>query len=84
MAKNTDGISIKKFDDYGITPCDVIFNHVQKPKDYLMCKSINVYDNRWRVNIYSKRTVHNIDSMYISHSYFVSFNKQDNHIAVLS
>jgi hypothetical protein len=75
---------MKKINNYGITPCDVIFNHIEKPKDYLMCKSINVYDNRWRVNVYSKRTVHDIEGKYISRSYFTSFNSSTGELNILS
>lgn len=68
---------MKKITDYGLTPCDIIFNKVSKPDDYLFCKSINVYDNRWRVNIYSKRMVHGIEGKYISSSYFVTMDNDN-------
>lgn len=60
--------------NFDIQPCDVIFNHVEKPEDYLMCKSINVYDDRWRINIYSKHLVNGIEDKRISKSVFASFN----------
>lgn len=77
-------IESKKMNDWGITPCDVIFNHVSKPDGYMFCRSINVYDDRWRVNLYSKCERHGIDSKFISNSYFVSFNKDSGNMAVLS
>jgi hypothetical protein len=75
MAKSVDSFESRKVEDYGITPCDVIFNHVDKPKDYLYCRSINLYDDRWRVNVYSKRYVDDIEGKFISSSYFIQFNK---------
>lgn len=75
---------MKKIENYNITPCDVIFANVDKPEEYLFCKSINVYDDRWRVNLYSKRTVHGIDSKYISKSYFTSFDKSNGTLRILS
>ena len=75
---------MKKNNSYSITPCDVIFKHVEKPKDYLMCKSMNVYDDRWRVNIYSKRMVNGIDGQYISQSYFASFNNSTGKLNILA
>lgn len=66
---------MKNIENYDITPCDILFSHVAKPKDYLYCRSINVYDDRWRVNVYSKRYVEGIEGKYISQSYFVSFDK---------
>jgi hypothetical protein len=75
MAKSVDSFESRKVEDYGITPCDVIFNHVDKPQDYLYCRSINLYDDRWRVNVYSKRYVDEIEGKFISSSYFIQFNK---------
>jgi len=84
IMKKVEGFETKKIKDYGITPCDVIFNHVSKPSDYLYCRSINVFDDRWRVNIYSKRYVDDIEGKYISHSYFVHFNTETNALKIVS
>lgn len=84
MINNIEGFPVKKIKDYDITPCDVIFNYVEKPKDYLMCKSINVYDNRWRVNIYNKRLVNGIEGNHISSSYFVHFNAANGDLEFVS
>lgn len=84
MAKNVEVFSHRKINDYNITPCDVIFSHVEKPKDYLMCKSINVYDDRWRVNIYSKRMVDGIEGKYISQSFFTHFNTATGDLKIIS
>ena len=70
--------------NFNLTPCDVIFNHVNKPKDFLMCKSSNVFDDRWRVNIYSKRYVEGIEGKYISGSYFVHFDKSNGDLRFVS
>lgn len=74
---------MKKIRDYDITPCDVIFSYIEKPRDYLMCKSINVYDNRWRVNVYSKREVNGIEGKYISKSLFTSFDNSTGELQIL-
>jgi hypothetical protein len=74
----------KKTQDFDIRPCDVIFKYVEKPKDYVMCKSMNVYDDRWRVNIYSKRIVNGIDGQYISSSYFTSFNTSNGELKIIA
>jgi hypothetical protein len=83
MAKKENFTEIK-IEDYNITPCDVIFSHVTKPKDYLYCKSINVFDDRWRVNIYSKRYVEGIEGKYISQSYFIHFDKSNGNVKLVS
>lgn len=82
--KNNTEFPVRKMEDYDLTPCDVIFNHVEKPKDYLMCKSINVYDDRWRVNVYSKHFVDGIEGKRISSSYFVHFNKSTGSMELVS
>ena len=67
-----------KLESFDTTPCDIIFNHVDKPKDYLFCKSMNVFNDKWRVNIYSRREIEGIEGKYISSSYFVKMNKNGN------
>lgn len=76
-------MSSRKISDYGITPCDLIFNQVKKPLDYIFCRSMNVYDDRWRVNLWSKRLVDGIEGKYISKSYFVKFDTEHNKLTVL-
>ena len=71
---DTKDFPVKKVDNWGITPCDVIFSKIDKPKDYLFCKSTNVFNDKWRVNIYSRREVEGIEGKYISSSYFVKMN----------
>ena len=74
------------FKNFGVklSPCDVIFQHVSKPNDYLFCKSINVFEDRWRVNIYSRREVEGIEGKYISQSYFVKFDEDKNKLEIVS
>jgi len=52
--------------------CDIFFKNHPKPKHFLFCKAINVYNNRYRINIYSKEydLLDNIDKTKISESYF--------------
>jgi hypothetical protein len=79
-----EGFPMKKINSYDFTPCDVIFNHTEKPKDYIMCKSINVYDDRWRINVYSKRMVNGIEGKYISKSFFTSFNTNSGELKIIA
>lgn len=84
MVNTVDGFPMRKIESYDLTPCDVLFTHMEKPQDYLYCRSINVYDDRWRVNVYSKRFVEGIEGKYISQSYFVHFNKANGDINFVS
>lgn len=60
--------------------CTKVIDEVGKPEHYLMCKAMNVFDDKYRVNIYTKRWVDNIEGMSISQSYFVRYNKDGLHI----
>jgi len=55
--------------------CNLVMTEKGKPEGYLMCKAMNVFDNKYRVNIYSKRLVDGIEGNAISHTYFVSYAK---------
>lgn len=55
--------------------CAKALNKFGKPEHYLMCKAINVFDDKYRVNIYTKRWIEGIEGKSISQSYFVSFGK---------
>lgn len=51
----------------------LLFKQVSKPDDYLMIKIINVYDNRYRINIYSEIEENNLIKRKISQSYFCHY-----------
>jgi len=82
--KTVDDLSVKKVENYGITPCDVIFNYTTKPADYLYCRSINIFDDRWRVNIYSRILVDGIEGNRISKSFFTHFNQANGELKIVS
>jgi hypothetical protein len=86
MAKSNaaEGYPVNKVENYGITPCDVIFKHTEKPADYLYCRSINIFDDRWRVNIYSKVFVDGIEGKRISKSFFTHFNQANGELKIVS
>jgi hypothetical protein len=83
VSKTIEDAPVKKVSN-GFTPCNVIFDYVDKPADYIFSKCFNVFDDKWRVNIYSKRYVNDIQGQYISHSYFVKFNSDDNKLVFVS
>jgi hypothetical protein len=75
---------MSKIKNQNLEPCDIIFNYVDKPDSFLMCKNTNVFDDKWRVNIYSRRYVDGIEGKCISGSYFVKYNQDDQSIKILS
>jgi hypothetical protein len=83
VSKTIEDAPVKKVSN-GFTPCNVIFDYVDKPTDYIFSKCFNVFDDKWRVNLYSKRYVKGIEGKYISNSYFVKFNTDNNKISIVS
>lgn len=55
--------------------CDLLFNQIGAPKDLIFCRAINVYDDRYRINVYTKSMVGDIESQRISYSCFAKLDK---------
>lgn len=60
--------------------CEKILKKVGKPENFLMCKALNVYDDKYRINIYTKRWVEGIEGRTISQSYFCKYDGNNLHI----
>lgn len=52
----------------------LLFKQVEKPPNYLMAKIINVYSNRYRINIYIEFEEENLLKHKIHSSYFCHYN----------
>ena len=52
--------------------CAKLLEMVGKPDNFHMCKGMNVYDDRYRVNIYVREDVEDLTGhkLYIKDSYF--------------
>lgn len=59
-----------------------VLEQVGTPSGYLFSKALNVYDNKYRVNVYTKVQRNEMDSMSISQSYFVRLD--DSTVTILS
>ena len=59
--------------------CTKIFDQVDKPDNYHMCKALNVYDDRYRVNVYVREDVEDLTGhkLYIKDSYFCRYDGTD-------
>lgn len=57
--------------------CNKLLDIVGKPDNYFMCKAMNVYDDRYRVNVYVKEEVEDLTGykQYIHSSYFCKLDK---------
>jgi hypothetical protein len=64
--------------------CMEVLGKVGKPDNFFECKSLNVFDNKYRVNIYTKESVEGItgEKTRIAKSYFVRLD--DDKVTILS
>jgi hypothetical protein len=53
---------------------DLLFKQVGKPKHFLMTKIINVFENRYRINVYIEIEEDNLIKKRIRNSYFCHYN----------
>lgn len=51
----------------------LLFKQVEKPKHHLMTKIINVWDNRYRINVYIEIEENNLTKKKIHSSYFAHY-----------
>lgn len=54
--------------------CDILMRQIGTPKDLIMCRAINLWDNRYRINVYTKHMVGDIESKRISYSCFAKLD----------
>ena len=52
----------------------LLFKQVPKPKNYLMTKIINVWSNRYRINVYTEIDENNLIKRKIDSSYFCHYS----------
>ena len=52
--------------------CDLLWDQVEKPKNLETCRAINVYDNKYRINVYTRShdELYDLDRVRITQSYF--------------
>jgi hypothetical protein len=52
--------------------CTLVFKQRERPKNLEVCKAINVYDNKYRINVYTRShcPIYDIDQVRITQSYF--------------
>lgn len=56
--------------------CELLFQQVEKPDHLERCKAVNVYDNRYRINLYTKTydKTYDVYRIKIAKSYFAHLN----------
>lgn len=64
--------------------CRKVLDQIGKPENYLMCRALNVFDDKYRVNIYTKRYVEGIEGNTIKHSYFCKYSSDSGNVKIVS
>ncbi len=56
--------------------CGLLFKQIKKPDNFEMCRAINVYDNKYRVNVYTRSydEFWQIDKIRITQSYLAKLD----------
>jgi len=59
--------------------CDLLWKQIDRPKNLEDCKAINVYDNKYRINVYTKShcPIYDIDKVRITQSYFARLDGEE-------
>ena len=63
--------------------CGLLFQQIEKPSNYKMCRAFNVYDNKYRINVYTHEVVDDIASQRISQSYFAKLAGDGSSLEIL-
>ena len=52
--------------------CTLLFKQRERPKNLEVCKAVNVYDNKYRINVYTRSydDFWDVDKVRITQSYF--------------
>ena len=51
----------------------LLFKQVEKPKNHLITKTINLWENRYRINIWTETYKDNLTKIKIDSSYFCHY-----------
>ena len=56
--------------------CQLLFKQIEKPENLETCKAVNVYDNKYRINVYTRShdDFWDVDKVRITQSYFCHLN----------
>ena len=59
--------------------CQLLWKQIDRPKNLETCKAINVYDNKYRVNVYTRShdDYWDVDKVRITQSYFCHLNGKE-------
>lgn len=57
--------------------CDILMKQVGKPKDLILCKASNLWDNRYRIDMYVRTMVNGCEGRRIAYSCFAHLEDKE-------
>ena len=59
--------------------CQLLFKQIEKPENLETCKAVNVYDNKYRINVYTRShdDFWDVDKVRITQSYFAKLEGEN-------
>jgi hypothetical protein len=59
--------------------CTLLFKQRERPKNLEVCKAVNVYDNKYRINVYTRSydDFWDVDKVRITQSYFAKLEGEN-------
>ena len=59
--------------------CTLLFKQRERPRNLEVCKAVNVYDNKYRINVYTRSydDFWDIDKVRITQSYFAKLEGEN-------
>ncbi len=67
--------------------CDLLMKRIGRPKNLIMCKAINLWENRYRINVYTKYLVDpetGLEGQKITYSCFAKMNEKNQELDIIS
>jgi len=63
---------MKENSNLPVDVCGLLFKQIEKPLNLVHCKAVNVYNDRYRINLYTRKynELYDLEQTRISESYF--------------
>ena len=58
--------------------CDKVLSMIGRPKNLVHCKAVNLYSDRYRINVYTKVDINGCEGQRITYSCFAKVDKNLN------
>jgi hypothetical protein len=65
--------------------CDLLFQQIKQPRNMITCKAVNVYDNKYRINVYCTHKIDDsgLEGQKITYSCFARLDNNNSKLEIL-